>query len=144
MRVFLALLILSSCNPVKQVLNNPDRFAIVKDTVLARGYCVNDTSFVYITDTLEVTDTLYEVMTDTLVINDSVYFWDVKYRTITNTKIIKDSIKSIVIDSSMASVLRKELWIEKEKSKENKAWKKMFFYAISGALVFFLLLFKLK
>lgn len=145
MRVFLALLILlSSCNPVKQVLNTPERFAIVKDTVLARGYCVNDTSFLYITDTLEVTDTLYEVMTDTLVINDSVYFWDVKYRTITNTRIIKDSIKSVVIDSAMVGVLRKELWLEKEKSKENKSWKKMFFYAIGGALVFFLLLFKLK
>lgn len=144
MRVFLALLILSSCNPVKQVLNNPERFAIVKDTVLARGYCVNDTSFVYITDTLETTDTLYEVITDTLVINDSVYFWDVKYRTITNTRTIRDSIKSVVIDSSMVGVLRKELWIEKEKSKENKAWKKMFFIAIGGALVFFLLLFKLK
>ena len=144
MRVFLALLILSSCNPVKQVLNNPERFAIVKDTVLARGYCVNDTSFLYITDTLEVTDTLYEVMTDTLVINDSVYFWDVKYRTITNTRIIKDSIKSVVIDSSMASVLRKELWLEREKSKENKAWKKFFFIAIGGAVAFFLLLFKLK
>lgn len=145
MRVFLALLILlSSCNPVKQVLNNPERFAIVKDTVLARGYCVNDTSFLYITDTLETTDTLYEVMTDTLVINDSVYFWDVKYRTITNTRIIKDSIKSVVIDSSMASVLRKELWLEREKSKENKEWKKFFFIAIGSAVAFFLLLFKLK
>lgn len=144
MRVFLGLLILSSCNPVKQVLKKPAYFNVIKDSVLKGGYCVNDTSFLYITDTLEVTDTLYEVMTDTLVINDSVYFWDVKYRTITNTRIIKDSIKSVVIDSSMASVLRKELWLEKEKSKENKAWKKMFFYAIGGALVFFLLLFKLK
>lgn len=144
MRVFLVLLILSSCNPVKQVLKKPAYFNVIKDSVLKGGYCVNDTSFLYITDTLETTDTLYEVMTDTLVINDSVYFWDVKYRTITNTRIIKDSIKSVVIDSSMASVLRKELWLEKEKSKENKAWKKMFFIAIGGALVFFLLLFKLK
>lgn len=145
MRVFLGLLILlSSCNPVKQVLNNPSKFAIVKDTVLARGYCANDTSFVYITDTLEIVDTLVEIYTDTLQIKDTTIFWDVKYRTITNTRIIRDSIKSVVIDSSMASVLRKELWIEKEKSKENKAWKKMFFIAIGGAIAFFLLLFKLK
>lgn len=144
MRVFLALLILSSCNPVKQVLKKPAYFNVIKDSVLKGGYCVNDTSFLYITDTLETTDTLYEVMTDTLVINDSVYFWDVKYRTINNTRIIKDSIKSVVIDSSMASVLRKELWLEKEKSKENKAWKKFFFIAIGSAVAFFLLLFKLK
>lgn len=144
MRVFLVLLILSSCNPVKQVLNNPERFAIVKDTVLARGYCVNDTSFIYITDTIEIVDTLIEIYTDTLQLKDTTIFWDVKYRTITNTRIIKDSIKSVVIDSSMVSVLRKELWLEKEKSKENKAWKKMFFISIGGAIAFFLLLFKLK
>ena len=144
MRVFLALLILSSCNPVKQVLNNPERFAIVKDTVLARGYCVNDTSFLYITDTLEIVDTLIEIYTDTLQLKDTTIFWDVKYRTITNTRTIRDSIKSVVIDSAMASVLRKELWLEKEKSKENKAWKKFFFIAIGSAVAFFLLLFKLK
>ena len=144
MRVFLALLILSSCNPVKQVLKKPAYFNVIKDSVLKGGYCVNDTSFVYVTDTLEVTDTLYEVITDTLVINDSLVFWDVKYKTILRTIKIRDSIKSVVIDSSMVGVLRKELWLEKEKSKENKAWKKFFFIAIGSAVAFFLLLFKLK
>lgn len=144
MRVFLALLILSSCNPVKQVLKKPAYFNVIKDYVLKGGYCVNDTSFVYVRDTLEVTDTLYEVYTDTLVINDSLVFWDVKYKTILRTIKIRDSIKSVVIDSSMVGVLRKELWLEKEKSKENKSWKKMFFIAIGGAIAFFLLLFKLK
>lgn len=144
MRVFLALLILSSCNPVKQVLKKPAYFNVIKDSVLKGGYCVNDTSFVYVTDTLEIVDTLVEIYTDTLQLNDTTIFWDVKYRTITNTRIIRDSIKSVVIDSSMVGVLRKELWLEKEKSKENKSWKKMFFIAIGGAIAFFLLLFKLK
>lgn len=144
MRVFLVLLILSSCNPVKQVLNNPSKFAIIKDTVLARGYCANDTSFLYITDTLEVTDTLFEVFTDTLRLKDTTILWDVKYRTINNTRIIRDSIKSVVVDSAMVGVLRKELWIEKERSKENKSWKKMFFIAVGSAVAFFLLLFKIK
>ena len=145
MRAFLVLLIaLSSCNPIKKVLNNPAKFAIVKDTVLARGYCVNDTSFLYITDTLEVTDTLYEVMTDTLVINDSLVFWDVKFKTIQRTIRIRDSIKSVVVDSAMVGVLRKELLIEKEKSKENKQWKRMFMWAVGSAIAFFLLLFRLK
>lgn len=141
MRVFLVLLILlSSCNPIKQVLNNPSKFAIVKDTVLARGYCANDTSFVYVTDTLEVTDTLYEVMTDTLVINDSLVFWDVNYKTIQRTIRIRDSIKSVVVDSAMVGVLRKELAI----AQEDKKWKKMFFWAVGSAIAFFLLLFKMK
>lgn len=145
MRVFLALLILlSSCNPIKQVLKKPAYFNVIKDSVLKGGYCINDTSFVYVRDTLEVTDTLYEVYTDTLVINDSLVFWDVKYKTILRTIKIRDSIKSVVIDSSMVGVLRKELWYEKEKSKENKGWKKMFFIGMGGAIAFFLLLFKLK
>lgn len=141
MRVFLALLILlSSCNPVKQVLNNPSKFAIIKDTVLARGYCANDTSFLYVTDTLEVTDTLYEVMTDTLVINDSLVFWDVKFKTIQRTIRIRDSIKSVIVDSAQVQVLRKELAI----AKEDKKWKKMFFWSVGSAIAFFLLLFKIK
>lgn len=140
MRVLLALLILSSCNPVRKVLNDPAKFSVIKDTVLARGYCANDTSFLYITDTLDVTDTLYEVMTDTLVINDSVVFWDVKFKTIQRTIRIRDSIKSVIIDSAQIQVLRKELAI----AKEDKKWKKMFFWAIGSAIAFFLLLFRLK
>jgi len=40
--------------------------------------------------------------------------------------------------------LRKELWLEKEKNKENRSWKKMFIIAVSSAVAFFLILFKLK
>lgn len=145
MRVFLVLLIaLSSCNPIKQVLKSHAKFEVIKDTVLARGYCANDTSFLYITDTLEVTDTLYEVITDTLVINDSIVFWDVKYKTILKTRTIRDSIKSVIVDSAMVGVLRKELWVEKEKAKENKQWKRMFMWAVGASIAFILLLFKLR
>lgn len=140
MRVFLVLLILSSCNPVKQVLNNPSKFAVIKDTVLARGYCANDTSFLYVTDTLETTDTLYQVLTDTLVINDSVVFWDTKFKTILKTRTIRDSIKSVVVDSAQVQVLRKELVI----AHEYKKWKRMFMWSVGASIAFFLLLFKLK
>ena len=144
MRVLLVLLILSSCNPVRKVLNDPAKFAVIKDTVLARGYCANDTSFVYISDTLETIDTLYEVLVDTLVINDSVVFWETKFHTITKNRTIRDTIKAVIVDSAMVGVLRKELWMEKEKAKENKSWKKMFFWAIGCALAFIGLLFKFK
>ena len=140
----MVLLILSSCNPVKKVLQDPSKFAIIKDTVLARGYCANDTSFIYITDTLETIDTLYEVFTDTLVINDSIVFWDTKYKTILKTRTIKDTIKAVVVDSAMVGVLRKELWVEKEKAKENKQWKRMFMWAVGVSIAFILLLFKLR
>jgi hypothetical protein len=50
----------------------------------------------------------------------------------------------VVVDTAMAGLLRKELFIEKEKNKENRSWKKMFIVAVSSAVAFFLLLFKLK
>lgn len=83
-------------------------------------------------------------MTDTLVINDSLVFWDTKYKTILKTRTIRDSIISVVVDSARVMVLRKELNLEREKAKENKSWKKMFFWAVGSAIAFFLLLFRLK
>ena len=142
--LILLILLFGSCNPVKKVLTDPYKFAIVKDTVIKRGYCKCDTSFFYVTDTLEITDTLVQVYIDTLKLNDTTFLWETKFHTITKTKIIRDSIKSTVVDSAMAGVLRKELWIEKEKNKENRSWKKMFIIAVSSSVAFFLLLFKLK
>lgn len=142
--LILLVLFFASCNPVKKVLKTPAYFDVVKDSVIKRGYCKCDTSFVYISDTLETIDTLYQVLIDTIVINDSVVFWETKFNTITKTRTIRDTIKATVVDSSMLGVIRKELWLEKEKNKENKSWKKMFMWAIGAAVAFILLLFKLK
>jgi len=46
----LVLLILSACSPVQRVLKNPRYFQEVADSVVKRGYCINDTVIVY--DTL--------------------------------------------------------------------------------------------
>lgn len=142
--LILLVLFFASCNPVKKVLTDPYKFSIVKDTVIKRGYCKCDTSFVYVTDTIETIDTMYNILMDTLVINDSVVFWETKFHTITKTRTIRDTIKATLVDSSMTALLRKELSVEKEKNKENKSWKKMFMWAIGSAVAFFLLLFKLK
>lgn len=142
--LILLVLIFSSCNPVKKVLKDSYKFAIVKDTVIKRGYCKCDTSFIYITDTIETIDTLIEIYIDTTIVNDTTYLWETKFHTITKTRKISDTIRQTLVDSSLAAVLRKELWLEKEKNKENKSWKKMFMLAIGGAVAFFLLLFKLK
>jgi len=39
----LLVLILAACSPVKQVLKNPKYFQEVADSVVKRGYCINDT-----------------------------------------------------------------------------------------------------
>ena len=41
---------MAACSPVKQVLKNPAYFKEVADSVVKRGYCINDTFFVH--DTL--------------------------------------------------------------------------------------------
>ncbi len=42
---FIAVLV--ACNPVKRVLNNAEKYNQVKDSVIARGACVNDTLYVF-------------------------------------------------------------------------------------------------
>ena len=149
MRVFLVLLILlSSCNPVKQVLNSPARFEVIKDEVIKRGYCLNDTSFIFITDTTELHDTTTLVYVDTATIRDSVYFWETKFQTITKTRTIRDSVKSVIVDSALVQVLRKEreaaLNREQVALKDSKRLNNILKFGAAGALIFFLLLFKLK
>lgn len=42
-KLFILIVLASSCNPVKRVLNNQKKFEIVAKEVVKRGYCVNDT-----------------------------------------------------------------------------------------------------
>jgi hypothetical protein len=53
----LLIFILAACSPVKQVLKNPKYFKEVADSVVKRGYCVNETLTVVEHDT----DTIVEV-----------------------------------------------------------------------------------
>jgi hypothetical protein len=146
--LILLILYFSSCNPVKKVLKSPAYFNVVRDTVLARGYCANDTSIFYITDTLEVTDTIVEIYTDTLKFKDTTYLWETKFHTVTKVRTIRDSVKLVVIDSARINVLRKELKDSETKLKaalgDQKGLKKIMFLMGGGSLLFFLLLFKLR
>jgi hypothetical protein len=148
MRYVLILLIFVSCNPVRQVLKDPVKFEAVADEMIKRGYCLNDTTYIYSTDTLEITDTLTMVYVDTAVVNDTTYFWETKFETITKTKTIRDSIKSVVIDSAQVQVLRKQLaaanGLKDAAVKDMKGLRKILQIGAAAAAVFFLLLFKLK
>jgi len=141
-------MVLVGCNPVRFVLRDAPSFRIVADEVIKRGYCLNDTSYIYSTDTLEITDTLTMVYIDTAVVNDTTYFWETKFETITKTKTIRDSIKSVVIDSAQVKVLRRHLQDSETKLKaalgDQKVLKRIMIFMGGGALIFFLLLFKLK
>jgi len=148
MRYVLILLVFVSCNPVKQVLKDQVKFEAVADEVIKRGYCLNDTTYIYKTDTLEITDTTTFVYVDTTILNDTTYFWETKFQTITKVKTIRDSIKSVVIDSAQVKVLRKQLAaanvLKDAAVKDMKGLRKILQFGAAACAVFFLLLFKLK
>lgn len=59
----LLIFILAACSPVKKVLNTPKYFKEVADSVVKRGYCVNET--------LVVTNVIYETIYRDSTIRDS-------------------------------------------------------------------------
>lgn len=59
----LLVLLLAACSPVKKVLNNPEYFREVADSVVKRGYCVNET--------LTVTEVVLETIVKDSIIRDS-------------------------------------------------------------------------
>lgn len=148
MRYIVLILLFAACNPIKKVLQSPSMFEVVKDSVIARGYCLNDTIFSHSSDTSYLHDTTTMVYVDTAVIRDSVYFLETKFQTITKTRTIRDSIKSVVIDSALVQVIRKQrdaaLNREQIALKDNKRFQTILKFGAAGALIFFLLLFKLK
>ena len=148
MRYLLILLLFAGCNPVRQVLKDPVKFEAVADEMIKRGYCLNDTIYKYSTDTLEVHDTTLVVDTLVEVRNDTTYLWETKYHTIRTLKVVKDTIHSVVVDSSVLQVYRKEAAKMKAErdimEKDIKGLKKIIGYGAAAVSIFFLLLFKLK
>jgi hypothetical protein len=146
--VLLIVMVLIGCNPVRFVLRDSSSFQKVADEVIKRGYCLNDTTIIRSTDTLEVHDTTTMVYVDTAVINDTTFFWETKFQTITKTRTIRDSIKSVVVDSAQVKVLRRNLQDTEIKLNDalndQKGLKRIMLLMGGGALLFFLLLFKLK
>ena len=146
--IILLLILFGSCNPVKQVLGDNKKFEVVAAEVIKRGYCLNDTSYIYKTDTLEITDTTTFVYVDTAVINDTTYLWETKFHTVTKVRTIRDSVKAVVVDSAQIKVLRKELSaanvLKDAALKDMKGLRRILIFGGAACGVFFLLLFKLK
>jgi hypothetical protein len=146
--IILLLILFGSCNPVKQVLGDNKKFEVVAAEVIKRGYCECDTLYRFKTDTLEVHDTTTIVYVDTAVINDTTYLWETKFHTVTKVRTIRDSVKMVLVDSARIKVLTKELSDAKSMEKlavgDMKKLQRMVYLIGGGALLFFLLLFKLK
>jgi preprotein translocase subunit YajC len=110
--IAIALLLLflwvTSCNPVKRVLNNQEMLEEVAKVVVKGGFCANDTTFITKSDTLVEVDTLVrvDVETHTEIVNDTVYFTKWKTRDITKSTTIHDTIKSFIVDNARVRLLQ--------------------------------------
>lgn len=105
-----AILILTSCNPVKQVLKDKQKLDEVAEIVVRSGYCANDTTIVTKSDTTVVHDTAYQ--TDTLIevsIQNDTQYVTLPRKVITRTVTIRDTIKSVVVDNARVSILQKDI-----------------------------------
>lgn len=143
-------LLFAGCNPVKQVLKDKNKFDIVAEEVVRRGYCVNDTVIEIVTDTVYKTDSIIVNVTkftggklDTTFADGSGLYMDdegnvsvkcpvkQQVRTVTKTETIRDrSLENILksdiarMDSTNKSLLltirEKEIAIQDVKNKLHK------------------------
>lgn len=137
------LLSLFSCNPVKKVLNDPEKFNVVKEEVLRRGYCANDTTIITKSDTLVTIDTVNNYYIDTETINDTVYKTRIENKIVTKKITIRDTVRSVVVDNAHIKLLQAdldkisaELIQYKEKAKSRLKWLLLLFTAI-GLYIWF-------
>lgn len=109
--LFIGLFWLSSCNPVKQVLSNRQKFDEVAKEVIRQGMCANDTIIISKSDTLIELDTL-TILEDKPfleIINDTVYITKWKTNNITKTLTIHDTIRATVVDNARVKLLQEDL-----------------------------------
>lgn len=146
MRKLLLLILLVSCNPVKQVLNDKAKFEQVAKEVIRQGYCANDTLIIVKSDTIVMVDSLIEVYSDTTIINDTAYITLWKNRNFTKTFTIHDTLRSVIVDNARVKVLQTDLDKINKQSEEHKqkATQRLYWFIIACSVIIFLILYKIR
>lgn len=104
----LTAMIAASCNPVKQILKDNSKFNEIKDEVIRRGFCANDTTIITASDTLIQYDTTIQKETQIEIFGDTVYITKWQTRDIVKKLTIRDTIKSVVVDNARIQVLQSD------------------------------------
>ena len=143
MRELLIVLILCSCNPVKQVLRDRDKFDQVAKEIIKSGICVNDTIILSKSDTTTLVDTVNNYFIDTEVRNDTVFQTRVENKLVTKKVIIRDTVRNIVTDNARVNVLeadKRDLSMKvgewKDKAQDRLQWLILLLVGI-GLWIFF-------
>jgi hypothetical protein len=146
MRNLLLLILLVSCNPVKQVLKNKAKFDQVAAEVIRQGYCANDTLLIVKSDTIVMVDSLIEVYSDTTIINDTAYvtLWETK--NFTKTFIVHDTLRSLIVDNARVRQLQADVNKISKQSEEHKqdATNRLYWFIIALCVILFLIIIKLR
>jgi len=146
MRRLLLLILLVSCNPVKQVLRDKSKFDEVAAEVIRQGYCANDTLIIVKSDTLVKVDSLIEVISDTTIINDTTYITNWETRNFTKTLTIHDTLHSVIVDNARVSQLQADVDKISKQSEQHKqnATNRLYWFIIACAIILFLILYKIR
>jgi len=143
MRILLLILILCSCNPVKQVLRDREKFDIVAKEIIKSGICVNDTIILSKSDTTTLVDTVNNYFIDTEIRNDTVFQTRVENKLVVKKVIIRDTIRKVVADNARVNLLeadKRDLSMKvmewKDKATDRLKWLVLLLVGI-GLWVFF-------
>lgn len=139
-------IVAASCNPVKQIMRDQARFNEIKDEVIRRGLCANDTTIITASDTLIQYDTTIQKETEILTIGDTVYVTKWQTRDIVKKLTIRDTIKSVVVDNARIQVLQADFNKIKAAADEwkEKAQERLSYLILAIAIVGLWLFFKFK
>lgn len=146
MRNLLLLILLISCNPVKQVLNDKAKFDEVAAEVIKQGRCANDTLVVVKSDTIVKVDSLIELRSDTTIINDTAYVSIWNNRDYTYTFVVHDTLRSVVVDNARVRQLQADVEKITKQSEQHKqnADKRLYWFIIACAVILFLIIYKMR
>jgi len=146
MRRLLLLILLVSCNPVKQVLRDKSKFDEVAKEVIRQGYCANDTTIIVKSDTIVKVDSLIDVRSDTTIINDTAYVTKWETRNFTKTLTIHDTLRSVVVDNARVRQLQADVDKITKQSEQHKqnATNRLYWFIIACAIILFLILYKIR
>jgi hypothetical protein len=146
MRKLLLILLLVSCNPVKQVIKDKSKLDEVAKEVIRQGYCANDTLVIVKSDTIVKVDSLIEIISDTTIINDTAYITLFNNRNFYKTITIHDTIRSVIVDNARVNQLQADNEKISKQSEEHKqnATHRLYWFIIACAIILFLILYKIR
>lgn len=127
--IFVLVLLIYSCNPVKQILKDPAKMNEIAEEMIRRGYCSNDTTIIN-----KITDTVYvktEDFIDTLVMEQGICNFDtvlssgtrvkfengflfVKEKKSTKVRVVTNTVDHYITDRSKEELLNKDIQCYKD------------------------------